>query len=91
MEVCEKQLKTIPMNKPATFESGVKKLLIFLGLLIVSPIVLSLGFKALRVFKEAPKIFIAYGLLVVGGFLLVFAVYYGFKTFKTILDSLFNQ
>jgi phosphoglycerol transferase MdoB-like AlkP superfamily enzyme len=79
------------MNKPTTIETGIKKLLVFLGLLIVSPLVLSIAFKALRAFKDAPKVFIAYGLLVVGVLLILFTVYYGFKTFKTILDHLFSK
>lgn len=79
------------MNKPTTIETGIKKLLVFLGLLIVSPLVLSIAFKALRAFKDAPKVFIAYGLLVVGVLLILFTVYYGFKTFKTILDHFFSK
>lgn len=79
------------MNKPTTFETGIKKLLIFLGLLIVAPLVLSVAFKALRAFKETPKIFIAYALLTIGILLILFTLYYGFKTFKTILDHLFSK
>ncbi|AZJ35342.1 DUF6095 family protein [Tenacibaculum singaporense] len=79
------------MNKPTTFETGIKKLLVFLGLLIISPLILSIAFKALRAFKDAPKVFIAYGLLAVGILLILFTVYYGFKTFKTILDHLFSK
>ncbi|CAM1367266.1 conserved hypothetical protein [Tenacibaculum sediminilitoris] len=79
------------MNKPATFETGIKKLLVFLGLLILSPLILSIAFKALRIFKEAPKIFIAYGLLAIGILLVLFTVYFGFKAFKTILDYIFSK
>lgn len=79
------------MNKPTTFETGIKKLLVFLGLLIISPLILSIAFKALRAFKDAPKVFIAYGLLAIGILLILFTVYYGFKTFKTILDHLFSK
>lgn len=79
------------MSNTVTLEKGIKKLMIFLGLLIASPLVLSLGFKALRIFKDAPKIFLAYGLLVVGILLILFTVYFGFKTFKTILDYIFSK
>lgn len=79
------------MTKPVTFEKGIKKLLIFLGLLIASPLVLSVAFKAFRVFKEAPKVFFAYGLLALGIILLIFTVYFGFKTFKTLLDIIFKN
>ena len=79
------------MTKPVTFEKGIKKLLIFLGLLIASPLVLSVAFKALRIFKEAPKVFLAHGLLAIGVILVLFTVYFGFKTFKTLLDFLFEK
>ncbi len=78
------------MSKP-TFEKGINQLLILLGLLIFSPIILSLGFKAQRVFTESPKIYIGYALLILGICLLLFTVYFGFKTIKTILDALFNK
>lgn len=78
------------MSKKPTFEKGLKQLLILLGLLIFSPIVLSLGFKAQRIFTESPKIYISYVLLVIGGILILYTVYFGFKTIKTFLDTLFN-
>ncbi|WP_299001300.1 DUF6095 family protein [uncultured Tenacibaculum sp.] len=79
------------MSNTSTLEKGIKKLLIFLGLLIASPLVLSIAFKAIRIFKEAPKVFFAYGLLVIGVLLTLFTVYFGFKTFKTLLDYLFEK
>ncbi|MBE7652887.1 DUF6095 family protein [Tenacibaculum finnmarkense] len=79
------------MTKKITNDVVVKKFLILLGLLIVSPIVLSLAFKAQRIFTQSPKIYIAYALLVIGIFLLLFTVYYGFRTIKTFLDALFNS
>lgn len=78
------------MSKKPTFEKGLKQLLILLGLLIFSPIVLSLGFKAQRIFTESPKIYISYVLLALGGILILYTVYFGFKTIKTFLDTLFN-
>ncbi|WP_272149838.1 DUF6095 family protein [Tenacibaculum aiptasiae] len=79
------------MTKTTTFDKVVKRFLILLGLLIVSPIVLSIGFKALRVFTESPKNYIAYILLTLGGFLILFTVYYGFRTIKAFLDNLFQK
>ncbi|WP_299160596.1 DUF6095 family protein [uncultured Tenacibaculum sp.] len=79
------------MNKPKTFDKVVKKFLILLGLLILSPITLSFGFKAQRIFTESPKKFIAYILLTLGVFLILFTVYYGFKTIKAFLDNLFQK
>lgn len=79
------------MNKPSTFDKVIRKFLILLGLLISSPIVLSLGFKALRIFDKSPKYYIAYVLLTIGGFLILFTVYFGFKTIKAFLDNLFQK
>ncbi|MCD8437259.1 DUF6095 family protein [Tenacibaculum dicentrarchi] len=79
------------MTKKITNDTVVKKFLILLGLLIVSPIMLSLAFKAQRIFTQTPKIYIAYILLLIGCFLILFTVYYGFKTIKTFLDVLFNS
>ena len=79
------------MSKPASVDTIVKRFLILLGLLIFSPIVLSFGFKALRIFTESPKNSIAYILLIIGGFLILFTVYYGFKTIKAFLDNLFQK
>ena len=78
------------MNKQATFDTIVRKFVFLLGLLILSPIVLSLGFKALRIYTENPKNYIAYTLLTIGGFLILFTVYFGFKTIKAFLDHLFQ-
>lgn len=92
MEVLEKLLKTTPsMDKPKTNESGVKRLLMLLGFLILSPLVLSFGIKALRVFNNTPKIFIAYILVALGVVLILYTVYFGIKTFKVILDLIFNS
>lgn len=79
------------MSKPDTFDKVVKKFLILLGLLILSPITLNLGFKAIRVFTESPKIYIAYFLLALGISLILFTVFFGFKTIKAFLDNLFQK
>lgn len=79
------------MSKNTSLDKNLKRLFILLGLLILSPIVLNISFKALKVFPNQPKIVIAYVLLIIGVFLIIYTVYFGFKTFKNILDSLFNQ
>ena len=79
------------MNNPKTAETGVKKMVLLLGLLIISPLVVSFGVKALRAYNNTPKIFIAYILLTFGVLLILYTVYFGIKTFKTILDILFNN
>lgn len=85
------QLKTLKMTNSSNSENVVKKFLILLGLLIFSPIVLSFGFKALRIYTESPKNLIAYFLLAIGGSLILFTVYFGFKTIKAFLDNLFQK
>lgn len=79
------------MSKPTTPDNVVKKFLILLGLLILSPIVLSFGIKALKIFTETNKNYIAYILLALGIFLILYTVYYGFKTIKAFLDNLFHK
>lgn len=85
------QSKIITMPKTLTPETGLKKLLTLLLLLIISPIIVSLGVKALRIYTESPQSLIAYTLITIGGIMILFTVYYGFKTFKTILDIIFKQ
>ncbi|CAM1362424.1 DUF6095 family protein [Tenacibaculum xiamenense] len=72
-------------------EKGFRNTLILLFLLILSPILLNISFKALRVFTTSPKIFIAYSLFILSIFLTLYTIYFGFKTIKTILDSLFKE
>ena len=85
-----KQLKTILMSKPVTFDKIIKKFVFLVVLLILSPIVLSLGFKAFRIYSETSKMYITYILLITGVFLILFTVYFGFKTIKAFLDFLFK-
>lgn len=85
------QLKILKMNKITAPERNVKRALILLLLLIVSPIILNLAFKALKIFNTSPKIFIAYGLLITGILLILYTVYFGFRTIKGVLDSLFKE
>ena len=79
------------MSEHSKWEKSIKNIMILLGLLIASPILLSLAFKALRIFKEFPKNFIGYFLIIGSIFLTLFTVYFGFKTFKAILDTLFKD
>lgn len=74
-----------------SYEKPVKKFLILLSLLVVSPVILSLAFRAQRAFKEMPKVIIGYVLLILGIFLILYTVYFGFKTFKSLLDTLFDK
>ncbi|SNR15362.1 DUF6095 family protein [Tenacibaculum jejuense] len=74
-----------------SYEKPIKKFLILLSLLVISPVILSLAFRAQRAFTEMPKIIIAYVLLILGILLILYTVYFGFKTFKSLLDTLFED
>lgn len=78
------------MNEKS-YEKPIKKLLLLLSLLIISPLILTLAFKAERVYKDFPQSIIYYTLLVLGVFLILFTVYWGFKTFQSFLKILFNE
>jgi hypothetical protein len=70
---------------------GLIRLGILVFLFIASPILLTMGFKAFDRFTESPKIYIAYLLILVGFTALIFTIYFAFKTFKIISNSLFNN
>ncbi len=73
-------------NAPAkkTFKNGLKYLAIALPLLFLSPIIVTIGFKAINNGK-------GYFLLVLGCFLILFTIFMVIQAFRLILKSLFNQ
>jgi hypothetical protein len=70
---------------------GLKQLGVLVLLFILSPITLTMGFKALKKFTEAPKIYAAYGILLAGGIITIFTIIFAFRTFKTLLNALFDN
>ena len=70
---------------------GLKYLGILVFLFIASPITLTMGFKALKKFENTPKEFLSYIILAVAGFLIIFTIYFAFKTFQILLKALFNN
>jgi len=70
---------------------GIRQLGILIFLLILSPIALTIGFKALKKFTESPEKFIGYGILLIGFLLIIFSIYFAFKTFKTLLNAFFEK
>ena len=68
---------------------GIQKLLLLILLLIVSPVSLNIAFKAFD--KMEDSLFIPYTLLLVAILLIIFTIILAFKTFKTLLDALFND
>ncbi|WP_298880965.1 DUF6095 family protein [uncultured Polaribacter sp.] len=70
---------------------GLKYLGILVFLFIASPITLTMGFKALKKFNDTPKEFISFIILIIAGLLILFTIYFAFKTFKILLKALFNN
>jgi hypothetical protein len=70
---------------------GLIRLGVLVFLFIATPIVITMGFKALDKFTEAPKMFFAYAILLVGVALLIFTFYFAFKTFGIIKDAIFTS
>ena len=73
------------------FSKGLKQLGILVLLFILSPISLTIGFKALKKFTENPQVFIAYAILLAGFLITIFTVFFAFKTFKTLRNALFKN
>ncbi|PQJ78011.1 DUF6095 family protein [Polaribacter porphyrae] len=70
---------------------GLFRLGILILLFIASPIIITMSFKALDKFTEAPKIYFAYAFIGIGCLLLIFTVYFAFKTFGVIQKAIFNK
>lgn len=73
------------------YEKPIKKFLLLLALLIVSPLLLNIGFKAQRIYNHGIGIYASWFLITLGIFLTLFTVYFGFKTFQTLLNILFRK
>ncbi|QTE22683.1 DUF6095 family protein [Polaribacter cellanae] len=70
---------------------GLKYLAILVFLFIASPITLTMGFKALKKFKNTPDEYLSYVILIIAGILMIFTIYFAFKTFKILLQAIFNN
>lgn len=79
------------MEEKNPYEKVVLMFLKLLGLFVVAPIIFSVAIKAKRIYTEGIGVYISYVLLAIGAGLLIFAVYYGFRTIKTFLDTLFRK
>lgn len=73
-----------------TLAKGLKQLGLLLFLFILSPIVLNIGYKAIAKPDEIQPI-LGYAILVLGGVLVLFSIYFAFKTFSTLLNALFDS
>lgn len=72
-------------------EKGLKYLGVLVLLFIASPIALSFSYKALSLYKEGQQYVIAMIFLILSCLLTVFTVYFAFKTFKIILNAIFDS
>jgi len=70
---------------------GFKRLLILLALLIASPILLTVSFKAIKLYPEGVSFYISVFGVVFSAILIFFTLFFGYKTFKTFLDALFSD
>ena len=72
-------------------EKGLKYLGFLVLLFIASPIALSLSYKALSLYEEGQEYAIAMVFLILSCVLVIFTVYFAFKTFKIILNAIFDS
>ena len=70
---------------------GLKYLAILLLLFIASPVSLTVGFKALKKFENTPKEMLSYLILGAAAVLIIFTIFFAFKTFKILLKAIFNN
>jgi hypothetical protein len=70
---------------------GLKYLSILLLLFIASPISLTISFKALKKFENTPKEIWSYLMVVAAALLIIFTLFFAFKTFSILLKAIFNN
>ena len=80
----------MPINQDL-LAKGFRKLLILLGLLIASPLLLTISFKAIKIYKEGYLFYISILGIVLAAILTFFTLFFAFKTFKTLMDALFSE
>ncbi|MEJ6673939.1 MAG: DUF6095 family protein [Polaribacter sp.] len=69
---------------------GLKYLGVLIFLFIAAPISLTMGFKALKKFEDTPNEYLSYLILAAAGILMIFTIFFAFKTFKILLNAIFN-
>lgn len=79
------------MKNEENYTVILKRFLLLLFLLFASPIVLTLGFKAFKIYKEPPLLIIPFLLTILGLILVIYTVRLGFSAFKLLLDFLFKK
>lgn len=72
-------------------KKGLIRLGILLFLFIASPIIITMGFKGVHKFTEAPQIYVAYFLVFLGISGIIFTIYFAFKAFSVLRKAFFNE
>jgi len=80
----------MPINQDLAAK-GFRKLLILLGLLIASHLLLTISFKAIKIYKEGYLFYVCILGIVLSAILTFFTLFFAFKTFKTLIDALFSE
>ena len=80
----------MPINQDLAAK-GFRKLFILLGLLIASPLLLTISFKAIKIYKEGYLFYVCILGIVLSAILTFFTLFFAFKTFKTLIDALFSE
>ena len=80
----------MPINQDLAAK-GFRKLLILLVLLIASPLLLTISFKAIKVYGEGYLYYVSIAGIVLSSLLTFFTLFFAFKTFKTLLEALFSE
>ena len=70
---------------------GLIRLGILVFLFIASPIAITMGFKAFNKFTEPPKMYFAYLILIASCALIIYTMYFAFKTFGVLQKAIFND
>lgn len=69
---------------------GFKQLLFLLLMVVISPVSLNIGFKALDKYPDE-SLWIAYAIIGIAALLILITIILGIKTFKLLTDALFNS
>ncbi|AOW16783.1 hypothetical protein LPB03_04560 [Polaribacter vadi] len=79
----------------STDKQLLSKALVRLGILILlfilCPVIMTMGFKALDKFTGTNNEYIAYLILGFSSILLLYTLYFGFKTFGVLQKAIFNE
>ncbi len=79
------------MANTRLLEIGLKRLGLLLFLLIASPLLLTFGFKALKIYDDTDQFWIAILLLILAGICILFTLIFALKTFSTLMDAFFKD